>query len=228
MSSRQGDTASVPGAGIDLLEHRIRPAASDPEGALVLLHGRGTDENDLFGLLDALDPDRRLIGITPRAPLSLPPGGYHWYVVPRVGYPDPDTFLQAYSLLSAWLDSLPAQLGVPWNKTVLGGFSMGAVMSYALGLGPERPAPAGICAMSGFIPTVPNFALDLEGRHGYPVAIAHGSLDPIIEVGFAHDARARLEGAGCDVLYRESEIGHSVDPALLPLLEGWVKQRLAP
>jgi phospholipase/carboxylesterase len=215
------------GTGIDLLEHRIRPAHGKADGALVLLHGRGTDENDLFGLLDALDPDRRLVGVTPRAPLSLPPGGYHWYVVPRVGYPDPETFSQAFSLLSGWLDALPSELGVSWEHSVLGGFSMGAVMSYALGLGPGRPSPAGICTMSGFIPTVPGFELDLEGRDGYPVAIAHGTADPIIEVGFGRDARDRLEQAGCDVLYRESTIGHGVDPGTIPALETWVKQRVA-
>jgi phospholipase/carboxylesterase len=69
-----------------------RPAAGEPEGALVLLHGRGADEYDLHPLLDALDPERRLHGYTPRAPLALPPGGAHWYAVPRVGYPDAATF----------------------------------------------------------------------------------------------------------------------------------------
>ena len=80
-----GGLVSVPGT----LVHRVRPAAGDPEGALVLLHGRGADENDLFGLLDVLDPERRLVGVTPGGPLFLPPGGRHWYVVPRVGFPDP-------------------------------------------------------------------------------------------------------------------------------------------
>ena len=64
-----------------LLAIRVRPAAGEPEGALVLFHGRGADEHDLVPLLDALDPERRLLGVTPRGPLSLPPGGAHWYVV---------------------------------------------------------------------------------------------------------------------------------------------------
>ena len=84
-----------------------RPAAGEPEGALVLLHGRGADEHDLFPLLDALDPERRLHGYTPRAPLALPPGGAHWYVVPRVGYPDPATFAEGYGALTEWFDALP-------------------------------------------------------------------------------------------------------------------------
>ena len=106
-----------------------RPASGEPEGALVLLHGRGADEHDLYPLLDALDPERRLHGYTPRAPLALPPGGAHWYVVPRVGYPDPETFAEGYGALTGWFDALPFAAG----EIVLGGFSQGAVMSYALG-----------------------------------------------------------------------------------------------
>ena len=62
----------------------------------MLLHGRGTDEHDLFPLLDLLDPERRLVGFTPRAPLTLPPGGYHWYISREVGRPDPDTFRSTF------------------------------------------------------------------------------------------------------------------------------------
>ena len=60
---------------LDALE---RPAQGESAGSLVLLHGRGADERDLYPLLDALDPERRLRGLTPRAPLALPPGGRHW------------------------------------------------------------------------------------------------------------------------------------------------------
>jgi phospholipase/carboxylesterase len=72
------------------ITHLVRPAATEPVGALVLMHGRGTDANDLFPLLDLLDPSRRLTGVSPQAPLT-PPGhaGHHWYVVQRVGFPEP-------------------------------------------------------------------------------------------------------------------------------------------
>ena len=70
---------------------RERPAAGEASGLLVLHHGRGTDEHDLLPLADALDPRKRLHVVTPRAPLTLPGwAGHHWYVVPRVGYPDRD------------------------------------------------------------------------------------------------------------------------------------------
>ena len=86
--------------------HPTRTSSRRPEGALVLFHGRGADEHDLFPLLDVLDPERRLLGATARGPLSLPPGGAHWYVVRRVGYPDPDTFHSTCPQLAGWLDDL--------------------------------------------------------------------------------------------------------------------------
>jgi phospholipase/carboxylesterase len=208
-----------------MLQHQLRPASGPPEGALVLLHGRGTNEFDLLPLIDALDPERRLVGVTPRAPLELTPGGFHWYISRAVGYPDHDTFHSTYATLAAFLDSLPDALGVPWSRTVLGGFSMGAVMSYATGLGAGRPAPAGILALSGFMPTVEGFELDLIGREGFPVAIGHGIHDPVISVEFGRDARDRLEVAGADVLYREAPVMHGIDPSFIPVLQGWVADR---
>ena len=190
-----------------------RPAAAEPEGALVLLHGRGADEQDLFPLLDALDPQRTLQGFTPRAPLALPPGGAHWYHVPRVGYPDPGTFAEGYDSLIEWFDALP----YPAGRIVLGGFSQGAVMSYALGLGRGRPRPRTLIALSGFIPTVEGWEPDLVSAFP-PIAIAHGAYDPVIPVEFGRAARATLEAAGADVLYHESPIEHSIDPQVIPQL----------
>ena len=94
-------------------------------------------------------------------------------------------------------------------------------MSYALGLGAGRPRPAGIIALSGFIPTVAGFELDLAGRAGLPVAIGHGTLDPVIGVEFGRRARALLEDAGLAVRYQESPMPHSIDPAFLHELRGW-------
>src|SRR6187399_1426361 len=94
-----------------------REPAGEPAGALVLLHGRGADERDLFPLLDLLDPERRLLGVTPRGPLSLPPGGAHWYALHRLGFPEPTTFASTYPQLVEWLDGL----GFPAERTVIGG-----------------------------------------------------------------------------------------------------------
>jgi phospholipase/carboxylesterase len=194
-----------------------RPAAGEPEGLLVLFHGRGADEHDLYPLLDALDPERRLLGLTPRGPLLLPPGGAHWYVVPRVGYPDPATFHASYEAASDWLDGL----GFPPDKTILGGFSQGAVMAYALGLGRGRPHPAAITAFSGFIPTAEGWEPELEDPLP-KVAIGHGTYDNVIPVEFSRSARAQLEEAGADVLYRESPLPHAIYPRFLTEVSQWL------
>lgn len=202
------------------LAERIRPASGDPDGALVLFHGRGADEHDLFPLLDLLDPERRLLGATARGPLSLPPGGAHWYVVRQIGFPDRDTFHSTYAEVGDWLDDLRARHDIPPERAVLGGFSQGAVMSYSLGLGPDRPRPAGIVALSGFIPTVDGF--ELGDPSGVPVAIGHGTYDPVIPVEFGRAARDRLSEAGAEVTYRESPMPHAIDPAFLRELPDWI------
>lgn len=210
----------------ETLAHLTRPPADAPEGILVLLHGRGADERDLFPLLDLLDPDRRLLGVTPRGPLHLPPGGAHWYAVRQIGFPDPGTFSATYRHVSAWLDGLATEHELPPDRIVLGGFSQGAVMAYALGLGRDRPRPAALVALSGFVPTVEGFALDLEPP--FPsVAIGHGVLDPVIGVEWSRRACDLLEDAGADVLQRESPLlGHAIDPDLVRELRPWIRRAL--
>jgi phospholipase/carboxylesterase len=204
------------------LQSLRRPAAADPDGLLVLFHGRGADERDLFPLLDLLDPQRRLLGVTPRGPLSLPPGGAHWYAVQEIGYPDPETFTETFALASAWLDDVSADAGVPFERVVIGGFSQGAVMTYALGLGQGRPRPAGLVALSGFMPTVPGFEPDLSGTLPR-IALGHGALDPVISVEWSRQAASRLAAAGADVVYRESpHLAHAIDPLVLRELPAWL------
>jgi phospholipase/carboxylesterase len=204
-------------------EARARPADGDPEGALVLFHGRGADELDLVPLLDVLDPERRLLGVTPRGPLTLPPGGAHWYAVYVIGAPDPATFGLTFERASAWLDRLCEETGIPRERTVLGGFSQGAVMSYALGLAQGRPRPAAIVAFRGFVPQVEGFELDLDSPLP-PIAIGHGTYDPVIDVEFGRAARRLLEGAGAEVLYREYPLPHAIDPRFATEVAEWIRR----
>src|SRR5207244_5337537 len=130
---------------------------------------------------DVLDPERRLHVVTPRAPLTLPGWpGYHWYTVPRVGYPDHDTFHDAYRSLAAFHDETWQRTGIAPADTVLGGFSMGSVMSYALGLAGDRPVPAGILAFSGFMQSVTVWQPDLLLRASLSDFLAHWSTDFIL------------------------------------------------
>jgi phospholipase/carboxylesterase len=212
---------------VSALTFRERPAAGQAAGLLVLHHGRGTDEHDLLGLGDALDPERRLHVVTPRAPLALSGApGWHWYIVPRVGYPDEDTFHEAYRTLARFHDELWERTGIAPEQTVLGGFSMGTVMSYALGLGATRPAPAGVLAFSGFIPTVEGWGPSLADRGALRVFIAHGRSDPVIDVSFARRARALLERGGLAVDYQEVEAGHQIAAVSVPHAIAWLGELL--
>ena len=132
--------------------------------------------------------------------------------------PDPSTFFPSFEAAGALLDGLP----VPIERVVIGGFSQGAVMSWALGLGAGRPRPAAIIALSGFMPEVEGFELDLAGLDGYPVAVAHGSLDPVIPVEFGRAAAERVRAAGADLLWRETPVPHTIDPRVLPELQAFV------
>ena len=96
-------------------------------------------------------------------------------------------------------------------------------MSWALGLG-RGPAkrPLTIIALSGFIPDVEGLEIDVSDLDGYPVAIAHGTLDPVIPVDWGRAARDLLVAAGADVAYHESVVPHTIDPEIIPALRGFL------
>ncbi|HEY7267839.1 MAG TPA: phospholipase [Solirubrobacterales bacterium] len=205
------------------LVHLDREPAGEPEGALILLHGRGVDERDLHPMLEELDPDRRLLGVTPGAPITnLQPGGRHWYVVREVGHPDEETFAESLETLSRFLDDELRDRGIPWQKTVIGGFSQGAVVSCAIALGTGRPRAAGLLMMSGFYPMVRDWRMDPAAKRGMPAYVSHGSYDPVIPVGFGRQARDLLEKGGLAVTYRETPMQHGIDFAVIPEIRDWV------
>ena len=127
-------------------------------------------------------------------------------------------------MLTSWLDALPDETGVGLDRTVVGGFSQGAAMTYTVGLAAGRPRPAALIALSGFIPTVEGFELDLASAP--PIAIGHGVYDEVIPVEFGRDARRRLQEAGVEPLYREYPYPHAVDPRFLVELRPWIAEAL--
>lgn len=145
--------------------------------------------------------------------MRLPPGGFHWYSLGGLPTPDPATFEPTYALVAGWLDALVEETRLGHDRLVLGGFSQGGVMTYALGLGAGRPRPARLVVMSSFMPRVPGFELDLSALP--PIAIAHGAYDEVIPAVFGREAQAALVGAGGDVVYREYPFAHQVAPQFL-------------
>lgn len=99
-------------------------------------------------------------------------------------------------------------------------------MSYALTLGPNPPRPAGVLALSGFLPTVPSWPLQPADAVDVPYWISHGSRDEVIPVDFGREAARTLENAGIDVTYLETEVAHSIDPGLLLPMREWLEGAL--
>ena len=164
-----------------------------------------------------LDPERRLHGYCPRGPLALPPGGAHWYVVPRVGYPDPATFARVVRG-----GRRRGSTRCRYERVVLGGFSQGAVMSLALGLGAGRPRPARDRAASrASSRSVDGWELDTS-QPLPPVAIGHGTLRPG-DPGRVRPTRARdrlgWRRGSRVLLYREYPLPHTRSTRRTFLLE---------
>ena len=202
-------------ADVDELVDELRLPAGEAAGAIVLLHGRGTSEHDLAPLLDVFDPRRRLVGAFPRGPLQLPPIGHHWYAV-EDGRPDPETFHATFERLGAWLERprrahRGADRAHRARRLLPGrGDGLGA------GAGARPSAPGRDPRHERRPPRRAGFDLQLDGLAGLPVAITHGTQDPIISIDLARDARDRARAAGADVVYRETDVPHIVDPRVVP------------
>ena len=211
---------------LDDLDHALRPPAAEPVGAIILLHGPGATEQDPLALLEVLDPQRRFGAACPRGTMNVPGGiGYQWYIDREPGYPQRDTFEQTLAVLDEWLTAFWRAANIPPERTILGGFSQGAAMAWALAIGQGRPKVGGLLAVSGFIPRVSDFETDDSALAGMPVAICHGENDPKVPVSLARSARDRAQEAGADVLYRESDVPHILDPRVIPDLAAWFAER---
>jgi phospholipase/carboxylesterase len=201
-----------------------RSGGSGPHPTLLMLHGRGADENDLLGLADSLDP--RLLIISAQAPFRFPYGGHTWYDILEVGTPEPRQFTESYNRLTQFLSDIKRSYPIDEKRLFLLGFSMGTVMSYALAL--TKPDDiAGVVAHSGYIPegTHLTFAWDKIGNTGF--FVAHGTMDPVIPVAFARRAREVLTEAKAELTYREYPIAHHVSERSLADLAAWLEHRLA-
>ncbi len=205
---------------------RSAARAGGPHPALIMLHGRGADEHDLFGLAQFLDP--RLFVFSARAPFPFQyGGGYAWYDVVEVGLPQPQMFAESHRRLKAFVEEVIAGYPVDAERIFLLGFSMGAVMSHAMAL--TRPEKiAGVVAHSGYVP--PQKELDLEFQlndlNGRGWFVAHGVHDPIIPIRFGRETRDLLVGTAADLTYHEYPIAHQVSQRSLDDLSTWITCRL--
>jgi phospholipase/carboxylesterase len=208
-----------------LVTHIVRPEGP-ADRLLLLIHGKGADERDLEPLLPHVDPAGRFLAVLPRAPLPLPPG-FQWYEtlgIPRGG----PEFVSSVDALDDVLDEACAEYGLDRRQAVVAGFSQGAALTLALGLRrSDRPRPAGLLAMSGFLPEVDGLEYDFAGAPAPPVLLQHGTHDPLIDVAQGRRAAETLAGAGVPVVYREYPMAHQVALESMADAAAWLDNILA-
>lgn len=200
-----------------------RDTASEPHACIVLLHGRGSNEQDLFGLIPEL-PKQPLV-VSVRAPFAFPFGGYFWYDLGAQNHsPDPETFASSLQQLSEFVQELPSHYPVDPARVYLLGFSQGALMSGCLTLSQPQLMAATVM-LSGYLPVEAPFETDEAGIAGKPIFMAHGSYDSVLPVIMGRQARMRLENLKAEVDYHEYSMDHQVVMDELAELRSWFEAR---
>lgn len=197
---------------------------SAAERVFLLLHGYGADERDLGGLLAYLDPEGLLVTVLPRGPHAAPPG-FSWFDVTGG---DPALAERgrrdALATLDDLLDATCAEHGFARSSAIVGGFSQGAGLALMLGLGrSERPHPAGVLAMSPFVPAdLLAEDVDWDAAKGVPVLLQHGTEDPMIPVERSRDLATTLSERGVPLVYGEYPMGHQVALESMAQARAWL------
>ena len=202
-----------------MLRSVFQPASqtSETKSTLIMLHGRGADEHDLFGLKDRLDP--RLDIYSLRAPFEFEWGGYAWFDLFEDGTVDEKSFAQSRDEITAFI------LTVKTDKLFLLGFSMGAIMSYSIAL--SHPGIcSGILALSGFAAPQLEKDYQLQQLQDLHIFISHGVNDPVIPIASARKTKAMLDGSNASVAYREYPMAHQISEECLTDLSVWLRERL--
>ena len=212
------------------LTHLVREPGRDGAAApplVLLLHGIGSNEEDLFGLAPYLD--ERFLVVSARAPLALGYGGYGWFnleITPRGMAADLAQAKRSLDLLPGFVDELVDAYGADPGRVYLMGFSQGAMMSLALAL--TRPEKvAGIVAMSGRLPRqVIESEPDREALKGKPFIVTHGLYDPVLPVENGRAARDYLAALGVALTYREYPMAHEVSAESMRDVAAWLTDAL--
>lgn len=193
---------------------------------LLLLHGYGSNEEDLFSFAQEL-PDDYFV-ISARAPYPLPPYGNAWYAIhfdtDENKFSDNDEARESRDLIATFIDELIANYPIDANNVTLIGFSQGSILSYSVALSyPEKVQR--VVALSGYL----NLDIVKENYQSNNISnlkffISHGTADQVIPVDWARKAPEFLKNLGLDVVYKEYPVGHGVAPQNFYDFKNWLVQ----
>ncbi|NHM07155.1 alpha/beta fold hydrolase [Flavobacterium sp. CYK-4] len=205
-------------------EPKIKSESKNP--LLLLLHGYGSNEEDLFSFASEL-PDQYYV-ISVRAPYDLMYGSYAWYAINfdanENKFSDFNQGRQSRDLIAGFIDKIITDYPIDGNNVTLIGFSQGAILSYAVALSyPEKVKR--VVAMSGYLTT--EMATENYTKNDFSnlrIFASHGTVDQVIPVDWARKAKPELEALGIDIVYKEYPIGHGVSPQNFFDFRDWLEQ----
>jgi phospholipase/carboxylesterase len=209
-----------------LVRQPLEPSTGRPP-LLVLLHGVGSSEHDLFGLANELD--RRFLIVSARAPYVLGPGSFGWYhtqFTAKGPVISPDEAESSRVLLLKFVEELILAYQVDPQRVYLMGFSQGCIMSLSASL--TRPRLfAGVAGMSGrLLPQVIPQLAPVGELRGLPLIIVHGTDDQVLPIAYGRDIRDQLAKLPVDLDYREYPMPHTVSRESLDDVAGWLTRQL--
>jgi phospholipase/carboxylesterase len=210
--------------------YRLRPPQGqrDKYPALIMMHGWGANEGDIFELVPFVRED--VIIAAPRAPLIAtddPRGSFCWFTSSRMGKPQPHEFSDAVKLIIDFIERLEEATGFPVDReqVYVGGFSQGGAMSYLVAC--AHPAEiAGAIVHSGFMPTPSPIELKLEGIKGKPFIMLHGSNETVIPLERGQDSATYLKNLGAEVEFHTFPIAHETNLPSRQALADWLNKRI--
>ncbi len=208
------------------LEHVVRPARSGSgrPPVLLLLHGYGSNEEDLFSFAPALD--KRYLIVSARAPLPLGPNGYAWYNIAYredgKKFKNDKSAISSRDLIVTFIDEVVELYGGDPNRVSLMGFSQGAILSYAVALSFPRKIQ-NVVAMSGYIDQDllrPDYAKgDFLKLSFY---CSHGEVDEVVPVQWGRKTKPFLDKLKIENTYSEFPVGHGVSPENFEEIKEWL------
>lgn len=199
----------------------------DKNPLLILLHGYGSNEEDLFSFASELPNDSYIISV--RAPYDLQPYGHAWYAIhfdaDENKFSDNVQAKQSVQLIAGFIDEVVKQYPIDAKNVTLIGFSQGAILSYATALTfPEKVAK--VVALSGYFnQEIMPEVIDTKAISHLKFFVSHGSVDQVISVDWARKAKPALENLGVEVEYHEYPVGHGVAPQNFFDFKNWLLKK---
>jgi len=212
------------------LFHQVAPPKSGLEAKpplLLLLHGYGANEDDLFSLAPYLDGHFMIVSA--RAPIVLQPMSYAWFnlgFTPQGIVVNPEEVESSRRTIHKFLGEIVEAYDCDPKAVYLMGFSQGAMVSLAVALTYPGSAAGGVGVSGRVTPQTLEQIADKDTLTGLPIFVAHGSRDMLIPISQGRDARAKLAELPVDLTYREYDMGHEISYDSLKDVTEWLKGRL--